>query len=187
MSWKTTAALLIFAIGLGTYLSLYELRQPSPEERERIAREILDIREESVNRLTLTTPQAETTLTREEGTWRLAPSGLRADPDRVSRCLVELAPLMSERTLSGAPEQPLELNAYGLNPPIASLTVVADQTPTTLLIGEEVAVGGRRYLQVAGRPEVFVVSSALFEAMDHPTEAFRDPSAAQPPQPPGKK
>jgi hypothetical protein len=46
--------------------------------------------------------------------------------------------------------------------------------PTTLLIGETTAVQGNRYLQVSGRPQVYVVSSGLFDDANLTPEQFRD-------------
>ncbi len=175
MRWKTTLVLLVITVGAGAYVSLYELKQPTPDEREWRSRQVLALAPASVTRLELAMPQAAVTLTREGAAWRLAPAQVRADLDLVERLLRGVNPLMAERVLTASAEQPLDLKAFGLDPPAGRLTVHAGGEPTVLLLGETTAVNDNRYLQVAGRPEVFVVPPALFDDANQPVEAFRDP------------
>jgi len=173
--WKTTTALLILTVGIGTYLSRYEIRRPSPEERQRLSKEVLNIAPDSVSQLLLDLPDVKLTLTRQADSWRVSPANVRADDDLVYRLLDQLAPLTAERILSGSAERPLEASAFGLDPVVGQLTVVADGTPATLLLGEATPVHSNRYVKIATRPEIFIVSDSLFEAAQHPSEAFRDP------------
>ncbi|MBI2093894.1 MAG: DUF4340 domain-containing protein, partial [Candidatus Omnitrophica bacterium] len=64
---------------------------------------------------------------------------------------------------------------YGLEPAIGWLSLVSDSTPITLQFGETTAVGQNRYVAISGRPEVYIVSSALFDEANQPTEKFQDP------------
>ncbi len=175
MQWKTTALLLVITIGIGTYVSLYELKQPTPEERERRSRQVIAVSPATVTRLELALPQAAAMVTREGTTWRIIPARVRADPERIERILRDADPLMAERVLTGTPDEPLDPSAFGLAPPVGRITVHAEGAPTTFLLGETTAVNGNRYLQVAGHPEVFVVPPALFEDANHPADALRDP------------
>lgn len=173
--WKTTAALFVLTVGVGTYLSRYEIRQPSPEERQRLSKEVLNIAPDSVSQLSLDLPKVKLTLIRQEESWRVSPTNVRADDDLVHRLLDRLAPLTAERTLSSPTERSLEANTFGLDPMVGQLTVVANGTPTTLWLGEATPVHSNRYVRVSDRPEIFVVSDGLFEAANHPPETFRDP------------
>lgn len=175
MRWKTTLALLVATVGIGAYLSLYELRQPSPEEREQLSKQVVNVPPDAATQLVVDAPQAKVTLTRRGNTWALSPAGFRADGSLVNRILSDLSPLTAERVLSGSKERPLDLKAFGLDPAAAWVSVVATGTPTTFLIGETTALKGNRYLKVTGRAEVFVVSSALLDDANQPAEKFRDP------------
>lgn len=175
MQWKTTVVLLVATVGLGAYLSLHELNQPSREERERLSTRLVDLPEASVTRLLLESSDGQVALARDGATWRLLPAGIRADPGRLSGILNALNPLTATRTLTGPKDRPLDPTTYGLSPPAATLTVQASGALTTLRIGETTPIGTHRYVRVDDRPEVAVVPSTLFEALHHPSEWFRDP------------
>ena len=174
MRWKTTLVLLAVTIGLGAYISLYELKQQDPKERRERAKRVVAIPPETVTGLTMDTPRGHVRLVREGTLWRLVPEGLRADPDRISQVLRETAWLIADRVLTVSPTQPLERAAFGLDPAVGRLTLVTDEASTTLLVGEETAVAGSRYVQVDGRPEIFVVPERVFEAIHQPAETFHD-------------
>lgn len=174
MRWKTTALLLATAVGLGAYISLYELRQPDPENRERRSRQVLNVPETAVTRLQLELPAGTMTLTRRDDGWRLEPDGLRADDGLIGQLLIPLSPLTAERILQAAPDKPLDLAAYRLQPPLGRLTFVADGRPTTLSWGDTTTNPQQRYLRLEDRPEVFVVPGFLFETANKPMEDYRD-------------
>lgn len=175
MKWKTTSILLAATVGLGAYLSLYEIRQPPPEDRARLAKQVVRVVADEVTQLVLDLPNVKVTLSREGTTWRLAPQPLRADPALISKLLGALDPLIAERILSGSAEQPLTPNSYGLDPAVGWMSVVSPAGPTTLLVGETTPVAGNRYAQLKGRPEIFVVSAGLFDDANQALEQFRDP------------
>lgn len=182
MRWKTTLLLLVATIGLGAYISLYEIRQPLPEERARLTKRVLSLEPETAGQLALTMPLATVTLAKTETGWvvRLSPGtppdgGVRADPSRIDRLLGQLASLTAERVLSPRPDHPLDLHAFGLDPAVGQLTVAGSGTSHTLLFGEATPVADNRYAKLADRPEVFVLSSALFNDVNQPRERFRDP------------
>lgn len=172
--WKTTLALLIITVGIGAYISLYELRQPTPEEREHRSKEVLSLKLEQITQLVLDLPQAKATLTRDAATWRIEPQKVRADSELTDRILEECAPLMAERILSPTSERPLDLKAYGLEPAVGWLSFATKTTSVTLLIGEATAVGNNRYAKVSDRPEVFIIPPTLFEMANVPAATLRD-------------
>ncbi|MBI4342946.1 MAG: DUF4340 domain-containing protein [Candidatus Omnitrophica bacterium] len=176
MHWKTTVVLLVATVGIGAYVSLYELRQPDPERREELATQIVDLSPDEVMQAVFDLPQAKGTITREGTVWRISPKGLRASRDELAKVLDRLAPLTSERTLSASnPKRPLDLKTYGLDPGIGRLSLTVHGVTTVLRFGETTAVGGRRYLQVEGSPRVHVVDGALFDEANQPVDRFRDP------------
>ena len=175
MRWKTTVALLMAMVGLGAYISLYEIKQPSRQEREQLAKRVVSVETDAATQLVLDLPNAKATLTRNGSAWTLSPRQVRADPTLVNRILGYLDPLTAERVLSATPARPLDLKAFGLDPAVGWIAVASSGPPVTILIGDPTPVGGNRYLKIADRPEVYVVASALFDVANQPTDAFRDP------------
>lgn len=174
MKWKTTLVLLLLTVGTGAYVSLYELKQPSPERRLQLSKEVVRVNPEDVTRLLVAFPQASATFEHGANTWTLlGPRTLRAEDSLISQALNQLSPLESEHVLSPTPERPLKLEDYGLDPPRAALTILTARGATKLLFGDPTAVGANRYVAVEGSPNVFVASASLFDALNQPLEAFR--------------
>lgn len=175
MRWKTTLVLLLAVLGLGTFISVYEIRRPTPQQREALAKVVLDLPAETVTQLTLRLPRAEVSLARAGSQWTITPQGFRADAELIEAFLSQLAPLTAERVLGGTAERPLDPTAYGLEPPAAQVTALANGTPATLLIGGTTPLTTHRYAKLADRPEIFTVPPGVFDAINHPPETFRDP------------
>ncbi len=173
MRWKTTLILFLAVIAVGAYLSLYEIRQPLPEQRSELARHILDLPIDAATYISVDVPQLQATFAKQAGGWTAVPQGWRVDETRLQPLLSPLASLVANRTMTPG-QQPLDLSSYGLQPPTGSLTVTINGAPTTLLFGQMTPIKGQQYLQVGDRPHVFVVSSRLFESANQPLEAFRD-------------
>jgi len=175
MHWKATVFLLVATVAVGAYISFYELRQPLPEEREQLAQQILSVPSDAITQLALDLPAAKVMLTKTGASWTISPEGFRANESLISAIVEELSPFIAERILEPAPDKPLDLKAYGLDPAGGWLTIVTKGKPTTLLFGETTPIGANRYLKVSTRPEVFIIASRLFDAANQPTASFRDP------------
>lgn len=179
MKWKTTLFLLAATIGLGAYVSLYELKQPTEEERQRQSHFILDLNTGSVTQIALDLPQAKTTLTRQESLWKLGPNYVRADSNVISQILTQVSPLTAERALTPSSKEPLELKAFGLDPALGSISFTLNNSTTTLMIGEATPVGNSRYVKLPARPDIFIVSAGFFASLDKPLDSFRDHALAR--------
>ena len=168
MHWKTTVFLLFLTVGVGAYISLYELRQPDPEERHRLAARVLDV-PETVARITLAWPDRPTIiLVHSAETWRLEPGNWRTEPSLVQGLLGALRLLYASRSFTPGPSQ--SLTEFGLEPAAGQITV----GETALLIGGLTPVAGGRYVKRTDQVEVHVVDAQAIEAADHPAEDFRD-------------
>lgn len=174
MKFRTTLILLTATVGLGAYISLYELRQPAPERRERVSRRILHIDSDTVQEIRLTRPDGALRLTRSNGAWKLTPGGWRAEPRAIRQTLLQTQSLIAKRLLHESEEDPLDLAAFGLTEPDWELTLVTDSGVETLRFGEATPIGKGRYAQLNGGPDVVVLSKELFEWLSQPKEAFRD-------------
>ncbi len=175
MRWKTTLVLILAVLGLGAYISRIELRRPTAEQRVELTKRILDLSPDAVTRLAIDVPQAKVALVRAGERWMLVPQHVRADGALIEGVLAQLAPLEAERVLTPDAAHPLSPGAYGLDPAIGRLTLTADGISTTLLFGDTTPIGNNRYVQLAGRPELFIVSGASFDALNQPASAFRNP------------
>lgn len=174
MRWKTTVVLLIVTVGLGVYVSQYELKQPTREARERQAKVLLRLKPADVTQIAVAMPQGQFTLVRQDKTWRLQPGDYRADTDVVEGLLAAAQPLEAERMLTPAAERPLDVKAYGLEPALGTITLTTGSTTQMLLLGEPTAIGGSRYAKMADQPSVAIVSAEVWEQTNKPPEAFRD-------------
>lgn len=174
MKWKTTIILLTLVIGIGAYVSLYELRQPTPEQREARSKRILQLDEQAIASLAVEVPHAKVSLAKADGVWRLtSPLTARAERSLTEQIISQLQWLEAERVLAGTTEQPLDRAHYGLAPPLGNVTIVTAEGTTVLLFGEATAVGGNRYVARSEGAEVFVVGSYLFDTLNQPVESYR--------------
>lgn len=176
MHWKTTAILLLATFGLGAYITFYEIKQPPPEQRAQIAKQLLSLPPDTVTHVTFEFPNIRATLERQGDAWALPSSRVRIASDLVDKLLEMLSPLTAERIFQATAAKPLEAKAYGLDPAVGRLTLRQKEgASTTLLFGERTPVGENRYVRIDGRPEIGVVPSRLFDESDQPLETFRDP------------
>jgi len=175
MKWKTTLALLVVTIGAGAYISLYELKQPEPDDRARLARRIVSIPPSTVSQIAVDMPESSVLVQRDDATWRLMPDGVRANPELIDQVLGATSSLIAERVLERTAQEPLDPSAFGLEPALGRLTLHTDETTTTLDFGEATPVQDDRYAQLATRPEIFIIPGRLFEVLNQPADAFRDP------------
>ena len=175
MRWKTTVALLLATVGVGAFISLYEIKRPGTEERGRSSRKLLNLTSESVTQIDIEHPGASVSLSRDGTRWRFGPKRVRANEELITQLLNETDSLTAQRLLSATPEKPLDRKTLGLDPAAAQMTLTANGKATTLLLGEATAVGANRYVQVAGHPEVGIIAATLFTLITRPAETFRDP------------
>lgn len=174
MRWKTTLVLLVAAVGLGAYVALVDLKRPTPDQAEQLAKRIVDISPEDATTISVEMPAADVQLERRDDAWRMtAPLSARAEASLTRRILSALDPLEAQRTLDGSATEPLTLADYGLHPPQGSLTVTTPSQSVTLLFGEATAVGHNRYLRVADSQHVYVIGASLFDDLNQSVQAYR--------------
>lgn len=174
MRWKSTVALLLITIGVGAYISLYEIKQPSKTLQKRLAKQIIALDAESISHIRIESPEINDSFTLEASGWRRDSDQRRASFDMIDEILSHLHDLKSKRTLSATADESLDLETFGLTPPAASLLVTHDDQNTLLRLGSPTPIHENRYLSIESKPEVFVISNSLFESMNKPTDSFID-------------
>jgi hypothetical protein len=173
---RTTLILLVVTVGLGTYISLYELRRPTTEELTAKATMVAQVPEDQVTGLALDLPKVTQSFAKTDEAWRMNEEGLRADVDRIRRILGAVDPLRADQVLAPASAGvPLDPAHYGLNPPVGTITFLAGDTSTRLLLGEATPVPGQRYAKLETKPDIFIIPDSLFTEANQTSEAFRDP------------
>ena len=79
MKWKTTAFLLIATVGIGAFISLYEIKQPGTEERAQQSLTLLGLTPESVTQIGIEHAGTSVSLSRDGARWRFGPKRVRAN------------------------------------------------------------------------------------------------------------
>src|SRR3989338_2611155 len=87
MKWKSTLVLLVVTVALGAYVSLYELKRPSQEIRERLAKQLVRFDPQVVQRVTIEASHGTLALVRTDGTWRLEQPPAPRAPRQTTRAV----------------------------------------------------------------------------------------------------
>lgn len=98
---------------------------------------------------------------------------IRADVSAVRSTLDELEFAERSRTLTDKDLLGVSLAGFGLEPPRASIELLAKSGPVTLLIGNETPTKNALYVQVAGRREVSVAPVSLYDRATQKLDALR--------------
>ena len=174
MRWKTTVVLLIATIGLGAYVSLYDLRRPTREEQETRSKQVINLTPEDVRRLTVELGKTRLVLESSADGWRLTePVQARADSQLVQQLLAHLQPLTAERMLALKNDQPLTPSQFGLDPAKGTLTIESNSGITTLRFGEATPVGHHQYASLGDQTRIAVIGSELFDALNRSIDGYR--------------
>jgi hypothetical protein len=182
VKWRTTVVLAIVALCLGVLL-LLERKAPTTTQREE-DRQLLfgpPYQADEVSRLVISHGDVTVTLERPdpkktpEAHWRMTkPLQVRADTYTCDQIAGDLASLKWESRMSGAAEGPETLAERGLDAPRATLTFTCPGGQETLTLGDDTPIGGRVYMSVAGRPDVFEVRKSFLTTLLKPVNEFRD-------------
>ncbi len=175
MRLRGTFLLAAFALGLGLFVWLREIRAPAERElAEQAARRVFDVASEDITELELPLEGGgRARLVRAEE-WRLeTPLEFRADAGAVERALEALETLEAGLTIEEHAEDP---TVFGLSE--EERVVVSARTSDATLelyLGEDTPIGEARYFAVAGeesrvhtaeRVELEPLSSSLFRLRD---------------------
>jgi hypothetical protein len=136
---------------------LHELLEREPPETWRDMRVFPGLSVDAT-RVDRTVSGETLTLVRDGRRWRIAaPLPTRADSDAVARHVSEIAGVRGEAVLL---DEPGDVSAFGLRPPIATIAVEVDGERHVLLVGDR--VGGTsqaRYGMIEGVPSVIRLGS----------------------------
>lgn len=163
---RGTKLLLLLAVlavaGLGAWLaSRYTAQLEAEEESAGVA--VLSIDTETVTALGWTYDGEEVSLVYDGGEWTYAASDVCPIDQSYPQAMVDaLAALLAQETI----EDPEELAGYGLEEPQCTVTLTADGADYELLIGDETALGGQRYLST-GDGAVYLTDDSLLSSFSY--------------------
>jgi len=171
---RSTAVLLLVALGLGAYIYFESDRPPggTPEPRETV----FDFESDDITRIAVTAESGDrTVLEKTDDRWQLVePFAGAVDVTEVVAMASSLASLEIQRVVA-EPEDAPDLSAYGLAEPRIEVGVTTTTgTDARLQIGERTPTGGDLYATVAGSNRVFLIYGYLDGTFDRTTFDLRD-------------
>jgi hypothetical protein len=179
MNWKTTATLLVIAVALAAYFKFIENKRPSTREAEDQKTRLFVLDRNQIDGLVITNREQKLDLRRENNHWRLkAPLADRADQAAVDELMTSLEGARKEASISAeeVAASKNKLQDFGLQNPRLRLQIVPNggAQATEILFGNDTAVEGKTYLQIAGRGEVSVVNASLKKVLEKDVNSWRD-------------
>ena len=172
---RSTAMLLVVALGLGAYIYFVESDRPpggTPEPRDMA----FDFESDDITRLAVTAESGDrTVLEKSDDRWQLVePFAGAVDVTEVVALSSSLAALEMQRVVA-EPEDAADLTAFGLGEPRIEVgATTTTGTDARLLIGEQTPTGGDLYATVAGSNRVFLISGYLDGTFNKTTFDLRD-------------
>lgn len=182
MKPRTLFVLALLVAGLGAFVWFYERELPSTDERAELAKRLLKLEAEEVERVEIewdggavelvrsAAPDGEQEETSAVAEWRLtAPLEARADATAVSGLLGRLVALETERTLEDTDRE-----QAGLVSPRGMVRLVTADAEKVVEIGAEVPASSNMLVGVEGRSEIYVVPAAIWSDLTKEPGAWRE-------------
>jgi len=183
--WTTTLVLVGLCAALAAYILLVEARREPPPEEGTLPTPapLWEFGGGDVMGITVTRGAQTTAVKRDDGEWRMAqPEEGEADTARLDGLVYRVAEMQSTRAMADVGD----LAAFGLQEPEVQVTLVlSDGAEIHLEVGAENPRHTARYVQKAGDPLVYLVSTAdvdgLLRLLDEPPYP---PTPTPPPETP---
>jgi hypothetical protein len=178
MRFKGTFALLVVCLGLAAYVYFYEIKGGEQREKTKEAEnQVWKLDSKSIQQIELISPSLHVKARREgEKGWVITSTdsqrALDGDADELDR----LANSASNIRREGVVEQnATDLAKFGLDPAQSTLKVkTKDGKEYTIDFGSSNPIGSSSYASLAGKKEVFLVSSSVVSAFAKKTDDLRN-------------
>src|SRR6266478_2959998 len=181
MNSKSTFWLMIVALGLGTYIFLFERHTLNTEARAQQAALLFpDFDPAKVASVEILRSNNVKFIRAERANdqWRLVQPVYPAQSTAIDNWL-GLFGSLDRRTYLSAQDllaQPGGLTAFGLDSPQATVMIQQGTRKIHVLLGAKTQVGEKLYLQQVGSDGVFVTDSALLDRLPQSATDWRDPT-----------
>jgi uncharacterized protein DUF4340 len=163
--------LFVLVAALGTYLYVYEIPQA---EKEGQKEKLVAIDKDGVTGVTLTYPDREIELKKDDHGWRIVkPVDAPADEVVVKGVIATVSDAEVQKTLDQVPS---DLAPFGLDKPTATVRLTAKdgtQTPP-IAVGKNTAIGGKTYVRKDDEPKLYLTTSTVGFGLNKQVKDLRD-------------
>ena len=173
MKGKNLVILTAVVIAVLTYILLVERHRPTSDEAKAEAEKVLqDFDRDQVASIVIASATGRVRLEKVGETWRLRePLDFAADESAVSSTLGALANLEADRRL---PADDVDPGVYGLDDPAIEIRLQTnDGGETVLEVGDEMPLGSKRALRLAGADEIVIVPGWFVSDLEREVDDWR--------------
>ncbi|RPI26145.1 MAG: DUF4340 domain-containing protein [Acidobacteria bacterium] len=171
---KKILILLVIFAGLIGFVYFYEIqgekgRQEAKEKEEKL----VSLERDKVNEIEIRRPGSEPILLKKSGNdWSLRkPIETPADSSTVDSLLSAVTSARIDRKLEQGAK---DAGKYGLSDPRIRLLLKADKEQANVLLGADDFTGNQVYVQLQGKPDVYLTSDFLFTSADKELKDWRN-------------
>jgi hypothetical protein len=178
MNSRTTFFLIVLVALVGGFVVWDHYKGTPTQKAESKRRRILDLDPNDITGIDLVRSNQTIVLAKSGEHWELKqPLAAPADDSAVSSILNELEFAERVRTLGERELQGVSLVDFGLDPPVARVTLHGKRRPVGLLVGRETPTKDALYVQVEGRKEVSVARKSIQERLIPTVDSLRSRTA----------
>jgi Domain of unknown function (DUF4340) len=177
MNWRTTLVLAVIALGAFAYLRFFEIKQPSTEEANRQAQNVLNFDRNKINGIVIQNGDEKIAMQRRDNKWHLeTPIKDQADRSLIENLLLNLENWRKDATISAREIEAdkNKLNEYGLAKPKLKLKLTGQEGVPEILFGKDAALEGKMYVRFENSKETFLAGQSVKNDIDKKPEDFRD-------------
>ncbi len=178
MNTRTNWILLLAAIGLGAYVYLVDRRAGvTVRGGSGTTAKYMPVESGSVMAVELIRSNSVMRVALEDGVWRMTlPVEYPAQSASVQRFLDRIGKLLPTGYVTAAEvaAQPEAMKAFGLEPPVATVSLTTQTGPVILRLGGASPQPGRFYFQRVGSEGVFTADTTFLEALPASANEWRD-------------
>lgn len=173
MKLRNLIILALVVMVIGAYIMLFERHRPTLDEVEAQAEKLLqDFDRDDVTGIVVVRDSSRLRLEKVGEDWHLRePLDFPADSSVVSTTLGSLAGLEADRRL---PATEVDAAEFGLNQPSATVILsTAGGSDVTLTVGDELPLGSKRALRLAGADEIVIVAGRFMSDLGRDVDDWR--------------
>lgn len=177
MRWRSTVLLLAVCLGLGVYILTVERRLDGTRARQEKARRAFSIRADEVRALRLQTETLDLACVYDGQRWTLQrPAVARADAGEIERILTGLESLARGAVITPREQRRLglDLKAYGLDPPAATLELDDGARRQRYAIGRVAPFGDAVYVACEATGDIVAADTNLLALLPTSVDRLRD-------------
>jgi hypothetical protein len=180
MNSRTTLLLVMLVAIFGGLVVWDHYKGTTTEKVEAKSKRILDLNPKVITGIDLVRSNQTLVLERSGDNWDMKqPLVTRADASAVNSILDELEFAERMRTITEKELQGVSMVDFGLDPPVARVTLHGKKRPLGLLIGHETPTKDAVYVEVEGRKEVYVANKSLQDRLNQTVDSLRSRTAIE--------